>query len=793
MEKLSVSFENCYGISKLEHEFDFSEYQSHLVYAPNGVMKSSFAKIFDSYKNGSKTEIRDRIFINKVSKYEIIADSNEITPEMIFVIKPFEESFHSENISEILLKEEYKKEYEKIVSDLKVSKRDFLAKILGYFKYIQKTGDDLNSGDMKIINHVSSPDDAERLLVDLFSDKEYNSELDFYEVVLGIAQALEEKKEVGSFSQIKYGVIFNDKTAGEKGFLVESGYRSLLSKYVERYKKLIEGSKYFNLNFTHTSAEKVVKQMEDAHYFDAKKKDGGDAAQNGFQLYNRQSDIRDPKEKEELIAEIKALKDELTKDAEFSSHLANIDKALDGTKSTKVTKKFKEYLLDEEFDLKFLSFLGNGELSRAKRELIFSYLADSGESFTTFVVKTNEAYKAIEDLVKRVRGDETSVWHKAVSEFNDRFKVPFMVSVSDKEKDKVLLNGLKLQSLEYWFCQICGADANRICDHEKKDMVKVSEKQLTNENEDSILSQGERRAFYLLNIIFEIKFRQENKLPTLFIIDDIADSFDYQNKYAIAEYLKEITETPFFHSIILTHNFDFFRTLKNRLEINPPEDEGEWYFLAEKSESGVLLTPQNDKNIIEPFKDWQQKLINCGVTNAKYVYATILMMRNIIDYSGIYKEKLKFLNNLIHGRGDDFEEVTMEMVEESLRETGLDYIIFQSDLKSKKYFELMREIVIGLVKNNSLSLEDKIVISLYLRLVTEKYLKDLGYNGPLRNKIKSAEADSLANIEQLKRVNLITPEHIHINSFMYEPLIDMDKNQIIDLYEKIESIIKSDE
>ena len=453
---------------------------------------------------------------------------------------------------------------------------------------------------MKIINHISSPDEVEKLFVGLFSDKEYNSELDFYEALLKTAGALEKKEEIGPFSQIKYGVIFNEKTAGEKGFLVESGYRSLLGKYVERYKKLIEGSRYFNLNFTHTSAEKVVKQMEDAYYFDTKNIDGDAAAQNGFQLYNRQSDARDPKEKEELIAEIKALKDELTKDTEFSAHLAAIDKALDGAKSTKVTKKFKEYLLDEEFDLKFLSFLGSGDSNHAKRELIFAYLTDSGDSFTTFVEKTKESYRAIEDLVKRVREDETSVWHKAVSEFNNRFRVPFVVSVSNDEKDKVLLNGLKLQSLEYWFCQACGADANRICEHKKEEMVKVSEKNLTSANEDSILSQGERRAFYLLNIIFEIKYRQENKLPTLFIIDDIADSFDYQNKYAIAEYLKEISNTSFFYSIILTHNFDFFRTLKNRLEIKPPSEEGEWFYLAEKIQDEVSLVPQNDKNIIEP-------------------------------------------------------------------------------------------------------------------------------------------------------------------------------------------------
>lgn len=126
-----------------------------------------------------------------------------------------------------------------------------------------------------------------------------------------------------------------------------------------------------------------------------------------------------------------------------------------------------------------------------------------------------------------------------------------------------------------------------------------------------------------------------------------------------------------------------------------------------------------------------------------------------------------------------------------LKETGLSHVNFDADLRKKKYFETMKEVVESVVANDTLSLEDKIMVSLYLRLVTERHLKALGYRGPLREKIKSAESDAVNGIEHLKRVNLITPEHIHINSFMYEPLIDMDKNQITDLYNKVETVTKS--
>ncbi|MDF2425791.1 MAG: hypothetical protein OPY08_05115 [Nitrosopumilus sp.] len=78
------------------------------------------------------------------------------------------------------------------------------------------------------------------------------------------------------------------------------------------------------------------------------------------------------------------------------------------------------------------------------------------------------------------------------------------------------------------------------------------------------MSDGKQRALYHLNIIFEVEARKNIKQETLFIIDDISDSFDYHNKYAIIQYLKEMSDEPLFKLIILTHNFDFFRTVHSR-------------------------------------------------------------------------------------------------------------------------------------------------------------------------------------------------------------------------------------
>ena len=50
----------------------------------------------------------------------------------------------------------------------------------------------------------------------------------------------------------------------------------------------------------------------------------------------------------------------------------------------------------------------------------------------------------------------------------------------------------------------------------------------------------------------------------------------------------------------------------------------------------------------------------------------------------------------------------------------------------------------------------------------------------------------IANEEQINivnEVNIMTPENIHINSFMYEPIMDMDINELLNLYGKLKELI----
>lgn len=95
MEKLLVNLTNCYGISSLSHEFDFSQSRANIIYAPNGIMKTSLSKTFSQIHNGK--EPQEKLY-NRVPSHTINIDNEAIKPEEILVIEPFNPSFDAKNL-----------------------------------------------------------------------------------------------------------------------------------------------------------------------------------------------------------------------------------------------------------------------------------------------------------------------------------------------------------------------------------------------------------------------------------------------------------------------------------------------------------------------------------------------------------------------------------------------------------------------------------------------------------------------------------------------------------------------
>ena len=126
--ELKIKLENCYGIKKLEHKFDFSQKKVFSIYAPNGTMKTSLAKTFRDFSKGEDT--KDVIFKDRPTTREIKDQTDtDLVPEQICVIEPYVESYKSERLTTLLVNQDLKEKYEEILKTIEQEKSNLFNKL----------------------------------------------------------------------------------------------------------------------------------------------------------------------------------------------------------------------------------------------------------------------------------------------------------------------------------------------------------------------------------------------------------------------------------------------------------------------------------------------------------------------------------------------------------------------------------------------------------------------------------------------------------------------------------------
>ena len=300
---------------------------------------------------------------------------------------------------------------------------------------------------------------------------------------------------------------------------------------------------------------------------------------------------------------------------------------------------------------------------------------------------------------------------------------------------------------------------------------------------------------YLLYIIFEIEVRKQKWWKNLIIIDDIIDSFDYKNRYSILEYLYEIQENTNFKIIILSHNFDFYRNIKLRFDIKYCAN-----LVVNKLENWEIKFIDWG-NLFNPIEDFKRNFNKCEYKKN----ALIPVARNLVEY--IFWEKsdyYMYLTQILHIKNNETPaEKLNEILDISFNKENefnfkwniIDEIII-----------LSKDLVLNYNKDDILKLEEKIVLSIWVRLKSEKFMIEKLKNNwqdiekvidkieriqtrKLYEKMKNLNLLNENEEEVIKSVLIITPELIHINSFMYEPLIDMWDYSLIELYKKSRKFI----
>jgi hypothetical protein len=96
-----------------------------------------------------------------------------------------------------------------------------------------------------------------------------------------------------------------------------------------------------------------------------------------------------------------------------------------------------------------------------------------------------------------------------------------------------------------------------------------------------------------------------------------------------------------------------------------------------------------------------------------------------------------------------------------------------------------------------INFENKIVLSIAIRIAAEQFMVrkinddkfvaciDSNQTPRLLAKFKELFGSDVGTIETIQRVLLMTPENIHLNSFMYEPILDMSDEHLRKLYEDV--------
>lgn len=721
MKKISIDFEYCYGIKGLKHSFDFEDVEGRKrnacsIYAPNGVMKTSFSKTLRDISKGDIT--KDLVFPERKTKRRVFNSlGNEINKENIFVIEPYNADYDSDKKSTLLVKDELRVKYENIHKNIEDKKNLLLQNMFGF------------SGITKVET--------------LNQEIESAFKQSFFEIIESLFESVNNSEKM-VISKFIYNEIFNTTVFT---FLNTSDMGTQIKEYIETFNEVLEKSDFLKQDFNHYNAQTIQKSLKDNGFFKAKHS-------LNFKNNSTQKEILSETELETVIKEEKA---KVMSDPKVLSKFEVIDKKL----KNEQLRSFRNYLFKNQDLLPLLS-----DLEKLKKDLFLSYFLEQKQIFIELYNLYLNGKKDIEEIINEAKKEETA-WENVVEIFNERFSIPFKLQIENKE-DVILKNSLA--SVGFLF-----KDSEGEKEIQKKELIEV-------------LSQGEKRALYLLNIIFEVEARKKQNLETLFIVDDIADSFDYKNKYAIIEYLKDITKSDIFYQIILTHNFDFFRTLESRFVGR------EQCLIANKMNDKIELEPANYlKNPFDYFKNHLNK--------DKFLIASIPFIRNLAEYiHGKKSTEYIKLTSLLHFKSDSLD-ITKEQFAELIKTiVPQKKQIFKLENKDDKILDLVFQVADSIYSDSyeKLNLENKIVLSIAIRLKAEQILIDTIADNIFITSLNSAEAskqtrsliekykeiffENKHQIETFEKVNLITPENIHLNSFMYEPILDISEHQLKKLY-----------
>ena len=725
--KLGLDLENCYGINKLVQELDFTR-----IDGVDGVC-SLYAPNGTLKTSLAKTlkdieddrKSKDVIFPERATKRVVTLDGQPVDAGQIMVINSYDESYSSKQVSTLLVNEALKRDYDEALKEVD-DKRALLIKDLA------KSSGKQNKAIPELI--CEAFDRPEKEFLDLLAELKLQAAQDY-----------------SSFAEFKYGDLFNPKVLD---LAATESFEQELTGYVETYEKLISESAVLSRSFNHQKAGTVSKSLSDTGFFDA-------SHSVNLSINGQKQEVTSKDRLNEILQEEQ---NKVFQNPELKEKFSKVDKKL----TTKETHAFRDFISEHQELLPEYK-----DVKGFKKKLITGYLQSHQSVWDDLVSTYKSNQEKVKYIIDQAKQQET-IWKGVVDIFNKRFSVPFKLRVDNQ--DDVILNNAA-PSIEFDF-----------------DDGRGGQQQVKHETLLDTLSQGEKRALYILNVLFEIEAKKNAGAPILIVIDDIADSFDYKNKYAIVEYLRDIAQVTHFYLLILTHNFDFHRIVGGRIIGSRNRVARNRRMLATKTSTEIKLNPEKYQNDV--FVAWKRDMHQ----NEHYMLASIPFVRNLAEYCG-YDAHYLTLTSLLHLKANS-QNITVQELQDIYRAVLVDKpALILPDTTSRVIDKIFQKAdVLSSAAHESPELESKVIVAMAIRLKAEQFMIAQINDQAFVDSIESNQTRELFDkyvemlpghtgiIRLLDQVNLMTPENIHLNSFMYEPILDMSAHRLYTLYNEVKQL-----
>jgi len=186
----------------------------------------------------------------------------------------------------------------------------------------------------------------------------------------------------------------------------------------------------------------------------------------------------------------------------------------------------------------------------------------------------------------------------------------------------------------------------------------------------------------------------------------------YSNKYAIIQYLKDISEDGLFKLIIMTHNFDFFRTIEGRFV------GYQNCLMASKNDQGISLAQATGiRNVFA--NDWKDHFFD----DSRKKIASICFLRNLVEMTTGEKDPhFATLTSMLHWKPDSAKITVGDL--DNIYNAICKTKGASPDPKKLVHVLITEEADACLAVAPGLNLENKIVLAVATRLAAERFMID---------------------------------------------------------------------